>query len=85
MEFNDTGFVNFTETINEMRDSLILAEGAQNLFPDRLAFHLDGAEAQEVEVLYQQAILLEDGQVVPLGGDPNIREIIGSNISTSSA
>ena len=79
LEFNDTGFANFTETINEMRDSLILAEGAQNLFPDRLAFHLDGAEAQEVEVLYQQAILLEDGQVVPLGGDPNIREIIGSN------
>ena len=79
LEFNDTGFANFTETINEMRDSLILAEGAQNLFPDRLAFHLDGAEAQEVEVLYQQAILLEDGQVVPLGGDPNIREIIGRN------
>ena len=79
LEFNDTGFANFTETINEMRDSLILAEGAQNLFPDRLAFYLDGAEAQEVEVLYQQAILLEDGQVVPLGGDPNIREIIGSN------
>ena len=79
LEFNDTGFANFTETINEMRDSLILAEGAQNLFPDRLAFHLDGAEAQEVEVLYQQARLLEDGQVVPLGGDPNIREIIGSN------
>ena len=79
LEFNDTGFANFTETINEMRDSLILAEGAQNLFPDRLAFYLDGAEAQEVEVLYQQAILLEDGQVVPLGGDPNIREIIGRN------
>ena len=40
LEFNDTGFANFTETINEMRDSLIPAEGAQNLFPDRLAFSL---------------------------------------------
>ena len=78
LEFNDTGFAKFSETINEMRDSLILAEGAQNLFPDRLAFSLAGAEAQEVEVLYQQAILLEDGQVVPLS-DPYIREIIGSN------
>ena len=78
LEFNDTGFANFTETINEMRDSLIPAKGAQNLFPDRLAFSLAGADAQEVEVVYQQAILLEDGQVVPLG-DPYIREIIGSN------
>ena len=78
LEFNDTGFANFTETINEMRDSLIPAEGAQNLFPDRLAFSLAGAEAQEVEVLYQLAILLEEGQVVPLS-DPYIREIIGSN------
>ena len=78
LEFNDTGFANFTETINEMRDSLIPAEGAQNLFPDRLAFSLAGAGAQEVEVLYQLAILLEEGQVVPLS-DPYIREIIGSN------
>ena len=77
LEFNDTGFANFTETINEMRDSLIPAKGAQNLFPDRLAFSLAGAEAQEVEVVYQQAILLEDGQVVTLS-DPYIREIIGS-------
>ena len=78
LEFNDIGFANFTETINEMRDSLIPAKGAQNLFPDRLAFSLAGADAQEVEVVYQQAILLEDGQVVPLS-DPYIREIIGSN------
>ena len=78
LEFNDTGFVNFTETINEMRDSLLLAKGAQNLFPDRLAFSLAGADAQEVEVVYQLVALLEDDQVVPLS-DPYIREIIGSN------
>ena len=78
LEFNDTGFANFTETINEMRDSLLLAKGAQNLFPDRLAFSLAGAETQEVEVVYQLVALLEDDQVVPLS-DPYIREIIGSN------
>ena len=76
LEFNDTGFANFTETINEMRDSLLLAKGAQNLFPDRLAFSLAGADAQEVEVVYQLVALLEDDLVVPLS-DPYIREIIG--------
>ena len=62
-----------------MRDSLIAGQGAANIFPDRLAFSLAGAEAQEVEVTYQQAILLEDGQVVPVGGDPYVSEIIGTN------
>ena len=79
VEFSDAGFAKFSDTVEEMRDSLVQAEGAQNLFPDRLAFSLAGADAQEVEVLYQQAVFLEDGQVVPLGGDPNIREIIGTN------
>ncbi|MYD49864.1 MAG: protein translocase subunit SecD [Dehalococcoidia bacterium] len=79
VEFSDTGFAKFSETVNEMRDSLIAGQGATNIFPDRLAFSLAGAEAQEVEVTYQQAILLEDGQVVPVGGDPYVTEIIGTN------
>ena len=79
VEFNDAGFAKFSETVLEMRDSLILGQGAANIFPDRLAFSLAGAEAQEVEVTYQQAILLEDGQVLPVGGDPYISEIIGTN------
>ena len=79
VEFSDNGFEKFSETVDEMRDSLVPAKGAANILPDRLAFHLAGAEAQEVEVLYQQAILLDDGQVVPIGGDPNITEIIGTN------
>ena len=79
VEFSDTGFAKFSEAVNEMRDSLIAGQGAANIFPDRLAFSLAGAEAQEVEVTYQQAILLEDGQVVPVGGDPYVSEIIGTN------
>ncbi|MYB49527.1 MAG: protein translocase subunit SecD [Dehalococcoidia bacterium] len=79
VEFSDTGFAKFSETVDEMRDSLIAGQGATNIFPDRLAFSLAGAEAQEVEVTYQQAILLEDGQVVPVGGDPYVTEIIGTN------
>jgi len=79
VEFSDTGFAKFSEAVNEMRDSLIAGQGATNIFPDRLAFSLAGAEAQEVEVTYQQAILLEDGQVVPVGGDPYVTEIIGTN------
>ena len=79
VEFSETGFAKFSEKVDEMRDSLVPPQGAANIFPDRLAFSLAGAEAQEVEVLYQLAILLEDGQVVPVGGDPNIREIIGTN------
>ncbi len=78
LEFSETGFAKFSATVEELRDSLVPAEGAQSLFPDRLAFSLAGAEAQEVEVLYQQAILLDDGQVAPLGGDPNITEIVGT-------
>ena len=79
VEFSDTGFAKFSEAVSEMRDSLIAGQGAANIFPDRLAFSLAGAEAQEVEVTYQQAILLEDGQVVPVGGDPYVSEIIGTN------
>lgn len=79
VEFSDTGFAKFSETVVEMRDSLIAGQGAANIFPDRLAFSLAGAEAQEVEVTYQQAILLEDGQVMPVGGDPYVSEIIGTN------
>ena len=79
VEFSDTGFAKFSETVVEMRDSLVAGQGAANIFPDRLAFSLAGAEAQEVEVTYQQAILLEDGQVVPVGGDPYVSEIIGTN------
>ena len=79
VEFSDTGFAKFSTTVDEMRDSLVAGQGAANIFPDRLAFSLAGAEAQEVEVLYQQAILLDDGQVVPVGGDPYISEIIGTN------
>ena len=79
VEFSDTGFAKFSGTVDEMRDSLVAGQGAANIFPDRLAFSLAGAEAQEVEVLYQQAILLDDGQVVPVGGDPYISEIIGTN------
>ena len=62
-----------------MRDSLVAGQGAANIFPDRLAFSLAGAEAQEVEILYQQAVLWDDGRVVPVGGDPYVREIIGTN------
>ena len=79
IEFSDAGFAKFSETVDEMRDSLVPAQGAANILPDRLAFSLAGAEAQEVEVLYQQAIILEDGQVVPLAGDPNVTEILGTN------
>ena len=79
VEFSDTGFAKFSATVDEMRDSLVAGQGAANIFPDRLAFSLAGAEAQEVEVLYQQAILLDDGQVVPVGGDPYVSEIIGTN------
>ena len=79
VELSETGFAKFSEKVDEMRDSLVPPQGAVNTFPDRLAFSLAGAEAQEVEVLYQQAILLEDGQLVTLSGDPNIREIIGTN------
>lgn len=79
VEFSDTGFAKFSEKVDEMRDSLVAGQGAANIFPDRLAFSLAGAEAQEVEVTYQQAILLEDGQVLPVGGDPYVSEIIGTN------
>ena len=79
VEFSDTGFAKFSEAVDEMRDSLVAGQGAANIFPDRLAFSLAGAEAQEVEVTYQQAILLEDGQILPVGGDPYISEIIGTN------
>ena len=79
VEFSDTGFAKFSETVDEMRDSLQRGEGAQNPFPDRLAFSLAGDVAQGVEVLYQQAVVLEDGQFLTLGSDPNIREIIGTN------
>ena len=40
VEFSDTGFAKFSETVNEMRDSLIAGQGASNIFPDRLAFSL---------------------------------------------
>ena len=79
VEFSDTGFAKFSETVDEMRDSLVAGQGAANIFPDRLAFSLAGAEAQEVEVTYQQTVLLDDGRVVPVGGDPYISEIIGTN------
>ncbi len=79
VEFSDTGFAKFSATVDEMRDSLVAGQGAANIFPDRLAFSLSGAEAQEVEILYQQAVLWDDGRVVPVGGDPYVREIIGTN------
>jgi protein-export membrane protein SecD len=79
VEFSDTGFAKFSEAVDEMRDSLVVGQGAGNIFPDRLAFSLAGAEAQEVEVTYQQAILLDDGTILPVGGDPYISEIIGTN------
>lgn len=77
VEFSDAGFAKFSESVNEMRDSLILTQGAANILPDRLAFSLAGADTQEVEVLYQQVVLLEDGPI-PIGGDPFITEIIGT-------
>ncbi len=79
VEFSDAGFAKFSESVDEMRVSLVGAPGSGAIYPDRLAFSLEGGDAQEIEVSYQPILVLEDGTPFPIGGDPNVREIIGTN------
>ena len=79
LEFSDTGFAKFRDTVDEMRDSLVPTRLGGRIFPDRLVFSSDHPDAQEVEIFYQQTVVLDEGQLFPLGGDPNITEIVGTN------
>ena len=78
VEFSDSGLAKFAPAVAEMRDSLVAGSGSGIIYADRLAVSLAGGEAQEIEVYYQPIVLLQEG-LFPIGGDPNVREIIGTN------
>ena len=78
VEFSDSGLAKFAPAVVEMRDSLVAGSGSGIIYADRLAVSLAGGEAQEIEVYYQPIVLLQEG-LFPIGGDPNVREIIGTN------
>ena len=79
VEFSDSGLEKFTTYVAELRDSLVPVKGTDAIYPDRLAFSLSGSDAQEVEVTYQPIRVLDDGTLFPVGGEPNVREIIDTN------
>ena len=79
VEFSDSGLEKFTTYVAELRDSLVPVKGTDATYPDRLAFSLSGSDAQEVEVTYQPILFLDDGTLFPVGGEPNVREIIDTN------
>ena len=78
VEFSDSGLAKFAPAVVEMRDSLVAGSGSGIIYADRLAVSLAGGEAQEIEVYYQPIVRLQEG-LFPIGGDPNVREIIGTN------
>ncbi len=79
VEFSDSGLEKFAAYVAELRDSLVPVTGTDATYPDRLAFSLSGSDAQEVEVTYQPILFLDDGTLFPVGGEPNVREIIDTN------
>ena len=79
VEFSDSGLAKFEPYVAELRDSLVPVTGTDATYPDRLAFSLSGSDAQEVEVTYQPILFLDDGTLFPVGGEPNVREIIDTN------
>ena len=79
VEFSDSGLAKFAPYVAELRDSLVPVTGTEATYPDRLAFSLAGSDAQEVEVTYQPVLFLDDGTLFPVGGEPSVREIIGTN------
>ncbi len=78
LEFNEAGFAKFSAIVNDMRDSLIPSPGTGRAYPDQLILPLAVGDAPEVGVLYQQVALVDGGQLITLGGDPFIREIVGT-------
>ena len=79
IEFDDAGFAKFSEIVDGMRDSITLASGAERVYPDTLALSIEGSAEQEINILYQQVFIGGGGEVIPLGGTPNIQQIVGTN------
>ena len=79
IEFDDAGFAKFSEIVDGMRDSITLASGAERVYPDTLALSIEGSAEQEINILYQQVLIGGGGEVIPLGGAPNIQQIVGTN------
>ena len=79
IEFDDAGFAKFSEIVDGMRDSITLASGAERVYPDTLALSIEGSAEQEINILYQQVLIGGGGEVIPLGGNPNIQQIVGTN------
>lgn len=89
IEFSDGGYTTFSAIVDEMRDSLIPAQGAGTAFPDLLTISVEGTADPEVQIYYQ-FVFAQGGQIIPLGGDPNVQEIIGTtkyvvNLATALA
>ncbi len=78
IEFSDSGLAKFSTIVDAMRDSLIPGVGAGTIFPDVLTISVAGTSHPEIQVFYQLVIPV-GGQVIPIGGDPTIQEIIGTN------
>ena len=78
VEFSDSGYAKFVPVVDEMRESLVEVPGSGAIYPARLALSLAGTEAQEIEVTYHPIVILPDGTLFPVGGEPNVREIIGT-------
>ncbi len=78
IEFSDSGVGTFATIVDAMRDSLVPAVGAGTVFPDILTISVEGTSHPEVQIFYQLVIPV-GGQVIPVGGEPTIQEIIGTN------
>ena len=78
LEFNEAGFAKFSAIVADMRDSLVPSSGTGRAYPDQLILPLAVGDAPELGVLYQQVAFLEDRQLITLGADPYIREIVGT-------
>lgn len=79
VEFSDSGLAKFAPYVTELRDSLVPVTGTDAIYPDRLAFSLSGSDAQEVEVTYQPVLVLDDGTLFTVPGEPSVLEIIDTN------
>ena len=79
IEFDDAGFAKFSEVVAVMRDSITLLSGAERIYPDTLSLSIEGSTEQEINILYQQILIGAEGEIIPLGVDPNIQQIVGTN------
>jgi preprotein translocase subunit SecD len=85
IEFTKEAAEEFVEVVERLAESIRLAPGATALYPGYLSIGVEGETSAPLRVPYfELGLFAEIGQIVPLGGDPNIQRVEGTNSFTVS-